>query len=185
MQAYHDTQWGVPTTDDRVLFEFIVLESAQAGLSWQLILNKREGYRTAFADFDPHKVAIFTQKDIEHLMQDAGIVRNRKKIEATVQNAQAFLEVQKAYGSFAHYMWEWVDGVPLQGDIRHHTEIPAQTALSVEMSKDLKKRGFAFLGPVVWYSHMQAVGMVNDHERACFRHAEVRDAYPRKRLQEA
>lgn len=170
MTTYHDTEWGVAVTDDRKLFEFIVLESAQAGLSWQLILNKREGYRRAFKDFDPEKVARFTQKDVMRLMKDESIIRNQKKIEATIKNAHAFLEVQKEYGSFAEYMWRFVDHSPQHRNVRSRDDVPVKTELSEEMAKDLKRRGFSFLGPIVWYSHMQAVGMVNDHEKTCFRH---------------
>jgi DNA-3-methyladenine glycosylase I len=206
---YHDKEWGVPVHDDRKLFEFIVLESAQAGLSWEIILKKREGYRKAFKQFDPKKVAKMTEKDVERLLGDASIVRNRHKIAATVNNAKRFLEVQKEFGSFSEYMWGWVEVKKVNGGVReaglghcearegglgqkgqgerrssrrwpgpkpvHNKrkspkEIPALTPLSVGMSKDLKKRGFKFLGPTIWYAHMQAVGMVNDHTRDCFRY---------------
>lgn len=170
---YHDQEWGVPVTDDQTLFEFIVLESAQAGLSWELILKKREGYRRAFKGFDPKKVAKMTKKDVERLLKDESIIRNRLKIEATIKNAKAFLEVQKEFGSFAAYMWRWVDNTPIQNRWKSIKQIPAETELSKAMSKDLKKRGFSFLGPTVWYAHMQAVGMVNDHTINCFRYKEI------------
>ncbi len=170
---YHDEEWGIPVHDDQKLFEFIVLESAQAGLSWAIILNKREGYRKAFKNFDPAKVSRMTEKDVMRLMQDSGIVRNRPKIEATINNAKRFREVQKEFGSFATYMWKWVDGKPIVNNWNSTTVPPATTPLAVAMAKDLKKRGFKFLGSTVWYSHMQAVGMVNDHTTNCFRHDEV------------
>ncbi len=176
--SYHDTEWGVPITDDRKLFEFIVLESAQAGLSWRTILGKREGYRRAFKEFNPRIVVRMDDVDLERLMADRSIIRNRQKIVATMRNARAFLEVQNEFGSFAAYMWKWVDAVPLQAPRRDHSEVPAQTPLAVTMSKDLKKRGFSFLGPTVWYAHMQAVGMVNDHTIDCFRHSEVAKLRP-------
>ncbi len=165
---YHDEEWAVPVYDDRKLFEFIVLESAQAGLSWEIILGKREGYRKAFRGFDPKKVARMTEKDIAKLLKDPGIVRNRLKIRATVNNAKRFLEVQKEFGSFSNYMWGWVNGKPVKNAWKTIKELPAKTPLAEAMAKDLKKRGFSFLGPTVWYAHMQAVGMVNDHTRDCF-----------------
>lgn len=170
--AYHDTEWGVPVYDDQKLFEFIVLESAQAGLSWRTILHRREGYRKAFKNFDPKKVAEMTEVDVEKLMQDASIIRNRKKIESTIKNAKAFLAVQKEFGSFATYMWGFTGGKSLQNK-RKEGEVPAVTPLSTEMAKDLKKRGFGFLGETTWYAHMQAVGMVNDHTVTCFRYKEL------------
>ena len=173
MTAYHDTEWGVPVTNDKKLFEFIVLESAQAGLSWSTILNKREGYRKAFKDFDVKKVSRMTMKDVEKLLKDSSIVRNQKKIESAIQNATAFIGVQKEFGSFAKYMWEFVGGIPIQNRVKSHQDIPAATELSIDMAKDLKKRGFSFLGPTVWYAHMQAVGMVNDHTTDCFRYEQV------------
>lgn len=172
--TYHDTEWGVPIHDDQKLFEFIVLESAQAGLSWQTILNRREGYRSAFHRFDPKKVAAMTTKEVEQLMQDQAIIRNRRKIEATIKNARAFLAVQNEWGSFTAYAWKWVDGVPIQNAWKHRDEVPASTPLAHTMSADLKKRGFAFLGPTIWYAHMEAVGMVNDHTIDCFRYAEIK-----------
>jgi len=169
MIAYHDTEWGVPVHDDRVLFEFLTLEGAQAGLSWLTVLRKREAYRALFADFDVERVVRFTPQRIERLMQDPGIVRNRLKLESTVKNARAFLRVQEQFGSFAKYQWRFVDGVPLQSAVRARTDIPARTAVSDAFSKDLKKRGFSFVGSTIMYAHMQAVGMVNDHWLDCFR----------------
>lgn len=170
---YHDEEWSVPVYDDNRLFEFITLEGAQAGLSWLTILKKREGYRRAFKGFDPKKVAKMTEKDVERLMQDESIIRNRLKITSTITNAQAFLKIQKDFGSFSNYMWEWVDGKPIQNKRKNMSEVPAVTELADTMSKDLKKRGFKFLGPTIWYAHMQACGMVNDHTTDCFRYREV------------
>jgi DNA-3-methyladenine glycosylase I len=167
---YHDTEWGVPVTDDHVQFEFLVLEGAQAGLSWSTILNKREGYRKAFADFDPQKVARFTRKRIERLLQDPGIVRNRLKVESAVSNARAFLAVQDAYGSFSDYLWGFVDGSPIQNRFRRDGDVPATSPESDAISKDLKRRGFKFVGSTIVYAHMQATGLVNDHVVGCFRH---------------
>ena len=169
MIAYHDTEWGVPVHDDRLLFEFLTLEGAQAGLSWLTVLRKREAYRAAFVDFDVERVARFTPQRIERLMQDPGIVRNRLKLESTVKNARAFLQVQAEFGSFAHYQWRFVDGVPLQSAVRARQDIPTRTAVSDALSKDLQKRGFSFVGSTIMYAHMQAVGMVNDHWLDCFR----------------
>jgi DNA-3-methyladenine glycosylase I len=171
--AYHDTEWGVPVRDDRVLFEFLLLEGAQAGLSWITILRKREAYRRAFAGFDAQRVARFGERDRARLLADAGIVRNRAKIAAAIANAQAFLAVQAERGSFAAYIWDFVDGRPIQGRRRSLSDIPPTTALSERISKDLKARGFKFVGPTIVYSHMQATGMVNDHLMSCFRHGEV------------
>jgi DNA-3-methyladenine glycosylase I len=170
---YHDTEWGVPVHDDRVLFEFLLLEGAQAGLSWITVLRKREAYREAFADFDPERVARFTPKKLESLMQNPGIVRNRLKIASAVKNARAFLQIQKEFGSFAKYQWGFVQGTPLQNAVRTRKDIPARTAISDALSKDLKKRGFSFVGSTIMYAHMQAVGMVNDHTLDCFRHAKL------------
>ena len=170
-ERYHDTEWGVPVRDDRTHFEFLVLESAQAGLSWWTILRKREGYRHAFADFDAEKVARFTARRIERLMQDASIVRNRQKIEAAVNNARKFLTVQKEFGSFDAYAWRFVDGRPKINRWREQSDVPPTTKESDALSKDLKARGFKFVGSTVVYSHMQATGLVNDHILACFRHA--------------
>jgi len=171
--AYHDREWGVPVYDDQTLFEFLVLEGAQAGLSWITILRKRDAYRKAFAGFDPEKVARFNAKKIEALMQDAGIVRNRLKIESAVKNARAFLKLQDELGSFSDYQWGFVDGKPLQNRYASLKQIPARTPISDAFSKDLKKRGFTFVGSTIIYAHMQAVGMVNDHIEACFRRSPV------------
>ena len=167
---YHDEEWGVPVHDDRVQFEFLILEGAQAGLSWSTILNKRAGYRKAFADFDPAKVARFTQKRVEKLLQDPSIVRNRLKVESTVTNAQAFLAVQEEFGTFSDYIWGFVDGKPIQTRYRRDRDVPATSAESDALSKDLKKRGFRFVGSTIVYAHMQATGLVNDHVTGCFRH---------------
>jgi DNA-3-methyladenine glycosylase I len=170
---YHDTEWGVPVHDDHVLFEFLLLEGAQAGLSWITILRKREAYRRAFADFDPARVARFTPERLARLLQDPGIVRNRLKISAAVKNARAFLSVQEEFGTFAKYQWAFVGGSPLQGGIRAGIDVPARTAISDALSKDLKKRGFSFVGTTIVYAHMQAVGMVNDHGSHCFRFSDL------------
>ena len=167
---YHDTEWGVPVHDDRVHFEFLLLEGAQAGLSWATILNKREGYRKAFADFDPKRIARFTEKRLEKILQDPGIVRNRLKVRSAVTNAKAFLAVQKEFGSFDAYVWEFVGGEPIQNRWKSLEQIPAKTAESDALSKDLKKRGFKFVGSTIIYAHMQAIGMVNDHTVDCFRY---------------
>lgn len=171
--TYHDTEWGVPVHDDRRLFEFLILEGAQAGLSWITILKRREGYRTAFANFDPVKVAAFTEKDVERLMQDTGIIRNRAKIVAAVNNAARFLEIQKEFGSFDAYQWQFVNGKTLQNAWENNQNVPAITPEAEAFSKDLKKRGFKFVGPTVIYAHMQACGMVNDHTTNCFRYREL------------
>jgi DNA-3-methyladenine glycosylase I len=171
--AYHDEEWGVPLHDDRALFEFLVLEGAQAGLSWSTILRKRDAYRHAFDGFDPEKVARYNKRKITALLDDAGIVRNRAKIESAIKNAKAFLEVQAEFNSFDAYQWRFVDGRPLQNRWRAIREIPAYTVQSDAMSKDLKSRGFSFVGSTIIYAHMQAVGMVNDHLVDCFRHREV------------
>ncbi len=173
MTAYHDAEWGVPVHDDRRHFEFLVLEAAQAGLSWAIVLNKREGYRRAFSQFDPVKVARYTPARIEKLAADPGIVRNRMKIQAAVQNARAFLAVQEAFGSFDAYCWRFVDGRPRVNRRKTGGEIPATSPESDAFSKDLKTRGFAFVGSTIVYAHMQAVGMVNDHLVRCFRYREV------------
>ena len=173
MVAYHDEEWGVPSHDDRHLFELLTLEGAQAGLSWSTILRKREGYRQAFAGFEPALVARFGPDDVERLLQDAGIVRNRLKIESTVANAPRVLDLQREHGSFAGYLWDFVGGEPIVGRFRSLSELPAETDLSRALSKDLKKRGFRFVGPTVCYAFMQAVGLVNDHTVDCFRFAEL------------
>ncbi|KPJ78948.1 MAG: DNA-3-methyladenine glycosylase [Deltaproteobacteria bacterium SG8_13] len=168
--AYHDQEWGLPAYDDRRLFEMLVLEGAQAGLNWLTILRKRENYRQAFDRFDPETMAAYGPADVRRLMSDTGIVRNRLKIEAAVENARAFLAVSEAYGSFQRFIWRYVDFVPLQNRWRSISEIPAMTAVSDRMSRDLKKRGFKFVGPTICYAYMQSVGMVNDHVVHCFRH---------------
>lgn len=173
MIAYHDREWGVPVHDDRKHFEFLVLEAAQAGLSWTIVLNKREGYRRAFAEFEPEKVARFTARRIEKLTLDAGIIRNRMKIEAAVRNAGAFLKIQEEFGSFDSYCWRFVHGRPKVNRWKTMNQIPATSPESDTLSKDLKQRGFTFVGSTVIYAHMQAVGMVNDHLIDCFRYREV------------
>jgi DNA-3-methyladenine glycosylase I len=176
-QAYHDTEWGVPLHDDRALFEFVILEGAQAGLSWITILRKRAAYRSAFDGFDPATVAGYDEHKQAELLGNAGIIRNRQKIAAAVRNAQAFLAIQESFGSFDAYIWRFVDGQPTINAWRSLAEVPAQTPASQAMSKDLIKRGFTFVGPTICYALMQAVGMVNDHIVDCFRYAEVmRDA---------
>ena len=173
MIAYHDTEWGVPLHDDRALFEFLILEGAQAGLSWETILKKRENYRAAFDDFDAERVARYTPKKVERLMADAGIVRNRLKVESAISNAKAFLAVQKEAGSFDAYIWRFVDGKPRVNKVRTMGDVPASTPQSDAMSKDLKKRGFRFVGTTICYAFMQATGMVNDHATDCFRYREL------------
>ena len=170
--AYHDQEWGVPVHDDRKQFEFLMLESAQAGLSWWTVLKKREGYRQAFADFDPVKVARFTDKRIARLLENPAIIRNRLKVAAAVNNARCFLEVQAEFGTFDAYIWQFVDGEPIQNKRRRLKDLPATTRKSDLLSKDLKRRGFKFVGSTIVYAHMQAVGMVNDHLVTCFRHKE-------------
>lgn len=167
MIKYHDEEWGVPVYDDVKHFEFLTLESAQAGLSWKTILHRREAYRLAFAGFDPKKVALFGFEMVDHLMQNAGIIRNRQKIEAAINNAQRFLEVQNEFGSFSAYIWSFVGGVPIQNGFRKLDELPSKTVEAELLSKDLKKRGFKFVGPVTIYAHMQAAGLVNDHLVTC------------------
>lgn len=167
---YHDEEWGVPIFDDRTQFEFLILEGAQAGLSWATILNKRAGYRNAFAGFDPEKVARFTASRVEKLLQDPGIVRNRLKIHSAVSNAKAFLAVQEEFGSFSDYIWEFVGGKSIQNSFKRDRDIPATSPESDVLSKDLKKRGFKFVGSTIMYAHMQATGLVNDHVVGCFRH---------------
>jgi DNA-3-methyladenine glycosylase I len=170
---YHDEEWGVPVYDDRQLFEFLILEGAQAGLSWLTVLKKREAYREAFDQFDVHKVARYGAAKVAALMANAGIVRNRLKIDSAIRNARAFLEVQAEFGSFANYQWRFVGGKPLQTGIKALRDIPARTEISDALSKDLKKRGFNFVGSTIVYAHMQAVGMVNDHVETCFRRIAV------------
>lgn len=167
---YHDKEWGVPVWDDRRQFEFLILEGAQAGLSWSTILNKREGYRKLFAVFDPQKVARFTKMRVEKLLLDPAIVRNRLKVESAVSNAKAFLEVQREFGTFCDYIWSFVGGQPVQNSFESDSDVPATSPESDALSKDLKKRGFKFVGSTIIYAHMQATGMVNDHVTGCFRH---------------
>lgn len=171
--SYHDTEWGVPVFDDRKLFEFLLLEGAQAGLSWLTVLKKRENYRKAFSGFDPAKVAGFGEDKIQRLLKDPGIIRNRLKIRAAVDNARAFLKLQDEFGSFAEYSWRFVGGKPRKNSFKSIDEIPATTPESDSFSKDLKKRGFKFVGSTIVYAHMQAVGMVNDHTVDCFRYKEL------------
>jgi DNA-3-methyladenine glycosylase I len=170
MRDYHDREWGTPLHDDRKLFEFLILEGMQAGLSWNLVLNKRENFRRAFRGFDPEKVARFTARDLRRLLGDAGIIRNRLKILGAINNAKRFLEVRREFGTFDRYIWSFVDGKPLLSGLRSFAKMPARTPLSDAISKDLKARGFKFVGSTVVYSHMQATGMVNDHLVTCFRY---------------
>ncbi len=172
--AYHDEEWGVPVRDDRRQFEFLVLEAAQAGLSWSTVLHRREGYRRAFAGFDPQKVARFTPARVQTLLRDPGIIRNRLKVAAAVENARAFLKLQEEFGTFAGYIWRFVDGKPVQNRWRRQSDVPATSKLSDVLSKDLKARGFRFVGSTIVYAHMQATGLVNDHLVSCFRHAALR-----------
>lgn len=176
--TYHDTEWGVPVFDDRKLYEMLILEGAQAGLSWLTILRKREGYRKAFDAFDPLRIAHYQDRDIQRLMQDSGIVRNRLKIHAAIRNARGFVEITEAHGSFSGYLWGFVDGQPITNHWRNLSEVPAQTRESAQMSKALKQRGFNFVGPTICYAFMQATGMVNDHTINCFRHSEILTADP-------
>jgi len=173
-RSYHDTEWGVPVFDEHKQFEFLILEGAQAGLSWSTILNKREGYRQAFADFDVEKIARFNKRDVNRLMNDASIVRNRLKIESAIGNARALLEFRAKHGSFVEHLWSFVDGKPIQHRYQLPTDVPATSAESDAISKDLKKRGFRFVGSTIIYAHMQATGMVNDHLVSCFRHQECK-----------
>ena len=170
---YHDTEWGVPVHDDRTLFEFLVLEGAQAGLSWLTILKKRDNYRKAFDNFSPEIIARYNRQQIARLLANPGIIRNRLKINAAIKNAGAFLTVAEAFGSFDDYLWRFVDGSPVTNAWKEEKEIPAQTDTSQKLSRDLKKRGFTFVGPVICYSFMQAVGMINDHVIDCFRYHEI------------
>ncbi len=171
--AYHDREWGVPVHDDRKLFEFMVLDAAQAGLSWETVLKKREAYRRAFAQFDPAAVARFGQRDFQRLMNDAGIIRNRLKIQSAISGAAAFLKVQEEFGSFDAYVWRFVNGQPIINHRRRHGSIPARSRESDKLSRDLKARGFSFVGTTICYAFMQAAGLVNDHLVTCFRHPEV------------
>lgn len=170
---YHDQEWGVPVYDDRRHFEFLVLESAQAGLSWITVLRKREAYRSAYDGFDPESVAAYDEKAIDKMLQNRGLIRNRRKIEASVNNARRFLDIQNQFGSFSEYLWRFVEGKPVVGSWRDLSQIPTKTALSDRVSVDLKKRGFKFMGPLIVYSHLQAAGLVNDHMVSCFRLREL------------
>lgn len=172
---YHDEEWGVPVHDDRIQFEFLTLESAQAGLSWSTILKKREGYQKAFANFNVEKVARFDEKKIQKLLKNKEIVRNERKIRAAIHNAQQFIAIQETHGSFSEYIWSFVDGEPIQNSWQHQNQVPATTPLSDKFSVDLKKRGFKFVGSTTMYAHLQATGLVNDHIVSCFRHAEVKE----------
>ncbi|MDT0689942.1 DNA-3-methyladenine glycosylase I [Salegentibacter sp. F188] len=174
-EAYHDTEWGVPVYDDKTIFEFLLLETFQAGLSWITILRKRENFRLAFDDFDYKKIALYSEEKIQQLLEDKGIVRNKLKVRSAVTNAQLFIEIQKEYGSFSKYIWSFVDGKPIQNEVEDYKKAPPTTIISDKLSKDLKKRGFKFVGSTVVYAHMQATGMVNDHEISCFRYSEVKD----------
>lgn len=171
--AYHDTEWGVPVTEDAKLFEFLILETFQAGLSWITILRKREHFRTAFDQFDYQKIAAYDDSKVDELLQDAGIIRNKLKIRATISNAIAFMQIQQEFGSFSDYIWSFTHHQPIKNSWKNLKELPAKTALSDEISKDLKKRGFKFVGSTVIYAHMQATGMVNDHVVDCFRYREI------------
>lgn len=172
MAAYHDREWGVPVHDDRLIFEFLTLEGMQAGLSWMTILRKRENFRAAFDGFDPARIAAYGQGEVDRLLGDPGVIRNRRKIEAVIQNARAFLEIQSEFGTFDAYIWRFVGGKPIVNAWKTIAEIPAQTPQAVALSDDLKRRGFRFVGPTVCYAHMQATGMVNDHTVDCFRYLE-------------
>ncbi len=176
-EQYHDHEWGVPVHDDRLLFEFLILEGAQAGLSWSTILNKRDGYRRAFDNFDAEKIARYDEQKINELLANPAIVRNKLKVNAAVVNAQAFLNLQQSFSSFDGYIWQFVDGRPLHNAWKNAAEIPAATPISELMSKDLKKRGFKFVGSTICYAYMQATGMVNDHTVDCYRHAEIKNQY--------
>jgi DNA-3-methyladenine glycosylase I len=175
--AYHDEEWGVPVHDDRLLFEFLVLEGAQAGLSWYTVLRKRENYREAFDGFDPEKVARYDQKKVEALLQNPGIIRNRAKIEAAIENARRFLDLQEEFGSFDTFLWRFVEGRPIVHELRTLADYPATSPESEALSRDLRGRGFRFVGPTVCYAHMQAVGMVNDHVVDCFRRSQIIASY--------
>lgn len=172
-EAYHDEEWGVPVYDDATLFEFLILETFQAGLSWITVLRKRDNFRKAFDNFDYKRIAAYSQEKMDDLLLDAGIIRNKLKIKATVTNAQAFMKLQDEFGSFSKYIWAFVDGKPIKNKVDYYKNAPANTAISDALSKDLKKRGFKFVGSTVVYAHMQATGMVNDHETNCFRYTEV------------
>lgn len=182
-EAYHDQEWGVPVLDDHNLFEFLTLETFQAGLSWITVLRKRQNFREAFDDFDYRKIALYKEPKITELMDNAGIIRNQLKIRATVNNAQQFIKIQEEFGSFSRYIWNFVDGTPIQNKVKNYKEAPATTDISDQLSKDLKKRGFKFTGSTVIYAHMQATGMVNDHEIDCFRYDEIRKLGEKMKLE--
>ena len=179
--AYHDGEWGIPVHDDRLLFEFLVLEGAQAGLSWLTVLKKRDNYRKAFHGFDPDRIANYTEADVRRLIADSGIVRNRLKIRSALKNARCVLDIREEYGSLDSYLWRYVDGIPKQNAWKSMAELPTKTELSDAMSRDLKKRGFSFVGPTICYAFMQAVGMVNDHTIDCFRHKEIKELAQRRK----
>jgi DNA-3-methyladenine glycosylase I len=170
--AYHDTEWGVPVYDDHTLFEFLILEGAQAGLAWITVLRKREGYQKAFDNFNPDKIARYSDRKLEKLLLNPQIIRNRLKVYGARKNARAFLEIQETHGSFADYIWDFVDGKPIRNNWKSMSDVPATSPISEQLSKDMKKRGFTFVGSTIMYAHMQATGMVNDHTRDCFRHRE-------------
>jgi DNA-3-methyladenine glycosylase I len=176
--AYHDSEWGVPVHDDRLHFEFLLLEGAQAGLSWYTVLRKRAAYRAAFADFDPEQVARFGDAEVAALLANPGIIRNRQKVHAAVTNARAFLDLQQEFGSFEAYVWRFVDGRPIVNSLRELSDYPATSPESDALSKDLRRRGFKFVGSTIVYAHMQATGLVNDHSTDCFRRAEIVAGYP-------
>jgi len=177
MAAYHDTEWGVPTHDESELFGLILLEGAQAGLSWRTVLHRREAYRESFAEFDPVAVSRYTPEKLEDLRVNSGIIRNRLKIASAVKNAKAFLQIQEEFGSFDRYLWAYVDHKPVMNHYKEWSDVPAETDLSKAISKDLKKRGFSFVGPTIMYAYMQSVGIVNDHLTSCFRHAQILEEY--------
>ncbi|EDP98452.1 DNA-3-methyladenine glycosylase I [Kordia algicida OT-1] len=174
--TYHDEEWGVPVYDDATLFEFLILETFQAGLSWITILRKRENFRNAFDNFDYKKIANYGEEKYLSLLEDSGIIRNKLKIKATITNAQAFMRIQKEFGSFSKYIWQFTDGKPIQNAFTNRHDVPATTEISDKLSKDLKKRGFKFIGSTTVYAHMQATGMVNDHTTSCFRYSELKNA---------
>ena len=179
MAEYHDKEWGVPLHDDNELFGLIILEGAQAGLSWRTVLHRRDAYRKAFARFDPEKVARFTSKKLEDIRLNSGVIKNKLKIASAVKNAKGYLVIQKEYGSFHNYLWEYVDYKPIMNGFASWKEVPAETELSQRISADLKKRGFTFVGPTIMYAYMQSVGMVNDHLTSCFRYQQIMDEYGR------
>ncbi|MCW4050991.1 MAG: DNA-3-methyladenine glycosylase I [Candidatus Bathyarchaeota archaeon] len=177
MRQYHDEEWGVPLHDDNEHYGLLVLEGAQAGLSWRTVLLRRDSYRKAFSDFDPVKVAEYTEEKMEDIRLNSGIIRNKLKVKSAVKNAKAFLKIQEEFGSFDKYIWGWVDNKPKMNEYKSWSEVPAETELSKAISKDLKKRGFSFVGPTIMYAYMQSIGMVNDHQTHCFRWREIKDKY--------